>query len=247
MNAIPRIIHYCWFGVKPKPALVLRCIDSWRKFAPGFEIREWNEESLPEMRKVKFASQALAAGKWAFASDWARFKVLYDHGGLYFDTDVELIRPIESIVADGEFIALEVRPRNESVPLVAPGLGMALRKGSPLAKAMLDVYGEAEFSDETVGNRVTALLGTQMENVAVDAVSAVDYKGEKIVVYPSEYFSPIASDGKMHMTENTVAIHHYAMSWAGPRLKIARWLSWHGMEPLVKWVVKLNRGRASGR
>ena len=93
MEKIPHIIHYCWFGRNPKSELVLNCIESWKKYLPGYEIREWNEDNY-DVTQVNFVKEAYENQKWAFVSDYVRFDVLYQFGGIYFDTDVELLKPI---------------------------------------------------------------------------------------------------------------------------------------------------------
>lgn len=85
---IPKIIHYCWFGKGELPPLALKCIESWKKYMPDYEIKEWNEDNY-DVRKIPYTSQAYDAKKYAFVSDYARFDILYEHGGLYFDTDVD--------------------------------------------------------------------------------------------------------------------------------------------------------------
>lgn len=103
---IPKIIHYCWFGRGEKPALAKNCIASWRKFFPGYEIREWNEDNF-DVNIIPYTAEAYTCKKYAFVSDYARFWVLYKYGGLYFDTDVEVIRPMDDIVARGPFMGIE--------------------------------------------------------------------------------------------------------------------------------------------
>ena len=98
---IPKVIHYCWFGGKPLPASAQKCIDSWKKFLPGYEIVRWDESNF-DVRAIPYISEAYDAGKYAFVSDYARFWVLYNFGGLYFDTDVEVIRPMDDIIAEIE-------------------------------------------------------------------------------------------------------------------------------------------------
>ena len=122
---IPKIIHYCWFGGNPLPASALKCIESWRKYCPDYEIKEWNESNY-DVNKIRYSSQAYQAKKYAFVSDYARFDILYQWGGLYFDTDVEVIRPIDDILAKGAFLGLETSET------VNPGLGMAVSPNDPL-------------------------------------------------------------------------------------------------------------------
>lgn len=103
---IHKTIHYCWFGGNPLPELAQKCIASWRKFLPDYEIREWNETNY-DVRKIPYTAQAYDAKKYAFVSDYARFDLLYQHGGIYFDTDVEMIRPLDDILERGAFIGVE--------------------------------------------------------------------------------------------------------------------------------------------
>ena len=92
---IPKVIHYCWFGGKPLPPLAEKCIASWRKYLPDYEIRRWDETNF-DVEAHPYTRDAYAAGLYAFVSDYARFKILFEHGGVYFDTDVEVIRPLFS-------------------------------------------------------------------------------------------------------------------------------------------------------
>ena len=98
---IPKIIHYCWFGKKPLPKLALKCIASWKKFLPDYEIKEWNEDNF-DVNQIPYTSEAYACKKYAFVSDYARFKIMYEYGGIYFDTDVEVIKPLDDIILDDE-------------------------------------------------------------------------------------------------------------------------------------------------
>ena len=103
---IPKIIHYCWFGHNKLPALYEKCIQSWKKYCPDYEIVCWNEENF-DITQNRYAKEAYEAGKWAFVSDYVRLKVLFEHGGIYLDTDVELIRPIDALVADGGYMGFD--------------------------------------------------------------------------------------------------------------------------------------------
>lgn len=103
---IPKKIHYCWFGRKPLPESAKKCIASWKKFFHDYEIIEWNEDNY-DVNKIPYIQQAYEAKKYAFVSDYARFDVLYQYGGVYFDTDVEVIRPFEDILEKGAFMGCE--------------------------------------------------------------------------------------------------------------------------------------------
>ena len=138
---IPKVIHYCWFGGNPLPKLARDCIESWKKYCPGYEIREWNESNF-DLECCQYVKEAASVGKWAFVSDYARFKILYVHGGVYFDTDVELIKTIDDILAKGAFMGIE-KPFNISCHqkyLVASGLGFATEKSMPVIGEILKLY-----------------------------------------------------------------------------------------------------------
>lgn len=206
---IPKIIHCCWFG-GPKTKLAEKCIASWRKFAPSFEIIEWSAH--PEDSKLTPA----------FWSDRERFRALYKEGGIYFDTDVELVAAIDDLT-HYEWCSKEWMPDKSTI--VNPGSGIALEKGSPIAKAMLDYY-DANGLD--YGITVGEILSKVLLNT-----------GYALQTLQPEIFSPIDCAGKMHRTEETRGIHHYAMSWAPWWRKCLQWISWHGGRPLINSLVFL--------
>lgn len=130
---IPKIIHYCWFGGNPLPKSAERCIASWRKFLPDYEIKEWNENNY-DVHKIQYIQEAYEAKKYAFVSDYARFDILYQYGGIYFDTDVEVLKPLEDIIARGPFMGREAGAYLRNICkgyegdglAVAPGLGLGV-------------------------------------------------------------------------------------------------------------------------
>ena len=137
---IPKIIHYCWFGRNPLPESAKKCIDSWRKFLPDYEIKEWNEDNF-DVNIIPYTQQAYEAKKYAFVSDYARFWILYHHGGVYFDTDVEVIRPMDDIIEKRPFMGREkgafikdicdntITVQGDAGLGVAPGLGLGVNPG----------------------------------------------------------------------------------------------------------------------
>lgn len=136
-DMIPKIIHYCWFGGKEKPESAQKCIKSWKKFFPDYEIKEWNESNF-DVNMIPYTKAAYEAKKYAFVSDFARFWVLYHHGGVYFDTDVEVIRNMDDLLAKGNFMGCEVDSiENYSV---APGLGLAVEPQHSLYKEIIEEY-----------------------------------------------------------------------------------------------------------
>lgn len=230
---IPKIIHCCWFG-GPKTKLAEECLASWRKYAPDWEIREWNESSLRERfgepgvgrRLPVFVEGALAARKWAMVSDWLRMAVLHELGGVYFDFDVELVSTISDLT-DCEWCSSEWTANGGT--WLNPGGGIALAKGSPVAKHMLDAYAKLEFDPDR------AMMPFINEELVKTGLTSFD----KMKVFPPQVFSPIDCAGVMRRTSETRGIHHYAMGWAPWWRRALTWFSWHGGRPVVDALVRL--------
>lgn len=212
---IPKVIHYCWFGGNPLPESAQKCIISWKKYFPDYEIQQWNESNF-DVQGCDYIREACEAKKWAFVSDYARFWILYHHGGLYFDTDVEVIRSFNDILAQGPFMGCEGLPENTSVMGINPGLGLGAEKSMPLYKEVLDFYQSKHFLKEN---------GEQDKTTIVDYTTAILSKHgwvpsnvprtvAGVTVYPPEYFCPMDyMTGKISITEHTCSIHHYTASW----------------------------------
>lgn len=211
---IPKIIHYCWFGRNPLPKSAQRCIASWRKFLPDYVIKEWNEDNF-DVNILPYTRDAYEAKKYAFVSDVARFWVLYNYGGLYFDTDVEVIKSVDAIVSKGAFMGWEL-PNSDGKPSVAPGLCLGTEKGNPLYKEILDKFESLSFW-ESEGNRNTYSMVPMVTDLLIKHGLKRDgtlQKVEGMIIYPSEYFCPMdPTTGIMEKTSNTVSIHWYDSSW----------------------------------
>ena len=136
--SIPKVIHYCWFGRGKMPNLAEKCIQSWRTYCPDYQIVCWNEENF-DINQNQYAKEAYDAGKWAFVSDYARLKVLYDEGGIYLDTDVELIKPLDKLIDEYGYMGFDDKGK------VATGLGFACEKGNELVEALLKDYDDIPF------------------------------------------------------------------------------------------------------
>lgn len=214
-DSIPKKIHYCWFGGKPLPEKARKCIDSWRQFCPDYEIIEWNEKNY-DLSSCDYVKEAYEAQKWAFVSDYARFDILYRYGGIYFDTDVELIRNINDVVTAGPFMGSEISTvaLNGTVTVsVNPGLGIGAPAGIEFYKNVLDLYRSLHFAcsdiQKTVVEHVTGLL----------VFNGYEYKDtlqkvSGITIYPSCYFSPMNNmTGELSITSETRSIHHYDATW----------------------------------
>ena len=210
---IPRIIHYCWFGGAPLPELAQKCIESWEKNCPGYEIKRWDETNF-DINCCDYVREAYEAKMWAFVSDYARFKILYENGGVYFDTDVELIKSIDDVIEKGSFMGLE----ESSEIHIASGLGLAAEAGLGILEEILDDYHRSRFEKdesgtyETVVARVTNII---LKHGVVHHDKITDVAG--IAVYPPDFFCPLNYyTGEMNITENTRSIHHYFASWVTP-------------------------------
>lgn len=217
LSMIPKVIHYCWFGSKPLPPLAVKCIESWKRYLPGYEIKEWNEENF-NVDIIPYTKEAYEMKKYAFVSDYARFWILYHYGGLYFDTDVEIIKPMDDIIAKGPFMGCEkdADASGATASAVAPGLGLGVNPGLGLYGELLQLYSSLHFIEKdgalnlsTVVQYTTEILcahGLQMAN----DIQYID----GIWIYPKEYFNPKDyATGIITISDKTYSIHHFAESW----------------------------------
>ena len=206
---IPKKIHYFWFGNNPKPEIVEKCLESWKKYFPEYEIIEWNETNY-DVTKCAYVKEAYECRKWAFVSDYARFDILYHYGGIYFDTDVEVLKKFPpQIFENHAFTGVE------STNVIAPGLVYACEKGDAIIKEILDDYETSRFlingkqNVKTVNTRVTAIL-ERMGFVPDGTFQVIN----GLAIYPAEYFCGYNLDlQEPDITKNTITIHHYAGSW----------------------------------
>lgn len=218
---IPKIIHYCWFGGALLPTDAQKCIESWKKYCPDYEIKEWNESNF-DITICPYVKEAYEAKKWAFVSDYARFWILYNFGGIYFDTDVELIKPINDIIEKGPFMGFEKNPSVSEDGEIAPGLGIAAPPELELYKDVMNYYESIHFKNEDGSLNTNDTIVTHTTKVMIK-------KGLKkkqgiqfiagILIYPKEYFCPLDYlTYEMNITENTRSIHHYTASWQDKKM-----------------------------
>lgn len=204
-ETIPRQIHYCWFGGAEIPELNKRCIDSWRKMCPDYEIFLWNEDNY-DVNKNIYMKQAYEHGKWSFVTDYARMDILYNHGGIYFDTDVELIRNIDHLLYQKGFVGVDSTKR------ISSGLGMGAVKGNVVFREILDKYENIQFD---INNMVPC---PEIEKSVYEKLGFVkdgSYQVfENMTVYPEKVLSGKCDiTGRILTTSDTVAIHHFDGSW----------------------------------
>lgn len=211
----PKKIHYCWFGRNPLPESALKCIASWRKYFPGYEIIEWNEDNF-DVNSIPYTAEAYAAKKYAFVSDYARFKILYDHGGLYFDTDVEVIKSFDDILSQGSFMGVEVEPQNGSNIAVNPGLGLGVSAHNNILSEIIDFYTVHNFRLENGKINPYAVVKITTDHLCrhglknISGIQAI----EDITIYPAEYFNPLDdATGRLYKTSKTHSIHWFSKTW----------------------------------
>jgi mannosyltransferase OCH1-like enzyme len=182
---------------------------------PDYEIIEWNEDNY-DVNKIPYTAEAYAAKKYAFVSDYARFDILYHHGGLYFDTDVEVIKPFDDIVANGPFMGCEIDAgANENIA-VAPGLGLGVNPGLGLYKEILDYYADLHYSvngniieQETIVGHTTHILSRH----GLKNTSGIQHIAG-VTIYPQRYFNPLDdATGRLRVTPDTYSIHWFSKTW----------------------------------
>ncbi len=207
---IPKIIHYCWFGQHPLPASAQKCIESWKKYCPDFEIIEHNEFNY-DISKYVYMQEAYAAKKWAFVSDVARLDILYNYGGIYLDVDVELLCPINHLLTGQGFMGFE------DMKQVASGLGIASVPHSDIIKLLLSDYENLHFINKNGDMDLTPCPVRNTKKLLEIGLIPDGSKQciQEFTFYPRTVLAPLEyTSGKLKFkTKDTVSIHHYAASW----------------------------------
>ncbi len=205
---IPKTIHYCWFGRSEKPRLAEKCIASWKKFCPDFEIMEWNEDNF-NIENYPYAKYCFENKKWAFLSDFVRLIVVYEYGGVYFDTDVEVIKPFHELLFYDAFYGFENNTN------IATGLGFGAISKHKTVDAMIQKYNELK-ADE---NGKYPLVVCPALNTEALIPMGLKLNGqlqnvEGAVILPIDYLNPYDDPtGRLNKSKNTVSIHWYSKSW----------------------------------
>ena len=213
MLNLQRLFHGLTTKGNSKPPLVKKCIQSWKKYCPDYEIIEWNESNY-DISKNIYMKQAYEAKKWAFVTDYMRLDIIYEHGGIYLDTDVELIKNIDDLLSNEAFAGIESINENENN--VALGLGFGAEKGHPLIGNMRSCYDELQFlnSDNTYNMvAIPVYITNFLKQLGYENQNKLQ-KLQGITIYPSEYFCPKSwTTGVKRITRHTYSIHHYSASW----------------------------------
>lgn len=205
---IPKKIHYCWFGRNPKPKLAEKCIASWKQYCPDFEIIEWNEDNF-DVNTNGYTRMCYEQKKYAFLSDYVRLAVVAEHGGVYFDTDVEVIRPMDALLENDAFYCFE------TPEYVASGLGFGSVAQGTSIRAMLAEY---DFLlDGTEGTRGCPRLNTAaLVKLELKQDGSLQQVADAVIL-PSDYMNPFdPATGVTRRTENTLSIHWYSAAWLSP-------------------------------
>ena len=249
---IPKIIHYCWFGKNPLPEDAIKCINSWKKYCPYYKIIQWNEYNY-DINKNRYIMDAYKEKKWAFVSDYARVDVVNQYGGIYMDTDVELVKPLDQFLNDTMFCGWEERgkyyiaknPNYENS--VNFGLGYGSEKNNLILEDIISYYNKISFYNEDGSLNLIACPHYQTEilkKYGLDDTKRTYQKLKHCTVYPEDYFSPKSiTTGKINLTSNTVSIHHFSMSWVDENAKKYQELEWKLQNylnyRLAKYLVKI--------
>ncbi len=213
---IDKKIHYCWFGGKKLPKDVKKCIKSWKKQCPDYEIIRWNETNF-DINCCDFVKEAYKNKAWAFVSDYARLKIIYDNGGIYLDTDVELLKNLDFLLKNDFFIGTQ-----QVEKLYNTGLGFGAIKNNYVVKEMLGEYENLSFDIMKKESIACPYLNSiALKRVGFSSVDKVQ-KINNCVVYPPKYFDPLSPGISTNLLcDETISIHHYSASWTkyGNRLK----------------------------
>ena len=211
---IPKIIHYIWFGGNPLPEDAIKCIESWKKYCPDYEIKEWNESNF-DLNSCSYIKEAYQAKKWAFVSDYARLYVLYKYGGIYMDTDVEVIKPLD------RFLKLKAFSGFENERDIPTGI-MACEKSHPLFEELLSEYDHIHFIDEN-GNYDLTTNVTRITKTCVKKGLVRNNRRQTIAdftLFPKDVFCPLNSQtGILEKTKYTHTIHWFSGSWKSQKEK----------------------------
>lgn len=235
---IPKKIHYCWFGGNPLPKEALRCIESWKKYCPDYEIIEWNESNY-NIEKNEYVKYTYQNKKYAFLTDYVRLDIIYNEGGIYLDTDVELLKNLDDLLENEGYIGME------QVGTINTGQGFGAIKHHPFVKTNKEFYENCKFIDEN---------GNFIRNICVPITTSIlnkkGLKHENIIqnvfkmkIYPVEYFCPkVMGTNKIKITSNTYSIHHFESSWKSNN-RIIRKIGYYliPVKQIVKKVLRIKK------
>lgn len=209
---IPKTIHYCWFGKNPLPDKAKKCIASWKKYCPDYEIIEWNEDNY-DVYQNAYTTFVYENRKFAFLSDYARLQIILREGGLYFDVDVEVVRPLDELLEHKAFFGFETEK------YVNTGVGFGADPHNPIVIQMLREYDS--LLDGMHGTIGCPILNTQALVRCGLQQNGMQQTIDGAVIYPVSYFNPYDdSTGRLRKTDETFSIHWFAKSWMDKKIVI---------------------------
>ena len=233
---IPKIIHYCWFGGNPLPEESKKYIDTWKKYCPEYEIKEWNENTF-DVAEVPYTKEAYEEKTWAFVTDYVRLYALKNFGGIYMDTDVEVIKSLDVFLKDGGFSGFELPDK------VPTGI-MGSEKGHPFVTALLKQYDDRHFR---VNGQMD--LTTNVECITDYCVehglklNNTKQTIQNFTMYPTDYFCPKNNRTyELKITDNTYTIHHFQGSWVPEKKRINSKIKKIFGPKLMKIILKVTDG-----
>ena len=202
---IPKTLHYCWFSGNTIPDEYKRYLETWKEKCPDYEIIQWNSDNF-NVNENRFSREAYATKKWAFVTDYARLKILYEHGGIYLDSDVEVLKKFDNLLSNKFFMGFETDKTLATCVIGA-------EPHNKIIEELLKYYDSAKFLNEdgTLNQTTNVKIITKIIN---ESYSKIDEKNKlkridnNAVLYPRDYFS-----GSINLTENTYCIHHFGESW----------------------------------
>lgn len=227
-----KIIHYIWYGGNPLSDLTKKCIQTWKKFLPDFEIMEWNENTF-DVNQCPFVKEAFEQKKWAFVADYTRFKVLEEYGGIYLDTDMEITKDIAEFLEKDLFLGVE------DSKMINAAVVWAREAHNPHIQNIVKIYESkkcfnetGDLYDESVPRVLTKYFETLGFDKELDEIQILD--NDKVYIYPMEYFYPLSYDYQNNkFTDNSAMIHHFDATWISPMEKFKTKMKRKNM----KWVV----------
>lgn len=232
---IPKIIHYCWFGRGQMPDLAVKCIDSWKKYLPEYQLKLWNEDAF-DINSVPYVKEAYESRKFAFVTDYVRLYALYTEGGIYMDTDVEVLKSLDDLLKLPAFSGFE------SEKEIPTGI-MASEKDGEWVKEMLTYYHTDRhfilangIFDMTTNVKI---IGDMMSANGFKLKNGYQIYKDCMHIFPKDYFCPKSRTGVITLTENSYCIHHFAGSWQSPQDRFKKYFFRKIVGPvLTDWLVK---------
>ena len=241
--SIPKIIHYCWLGGNPKPESVHKCIASWQKYCPDYEIKEWNESNL-DITSNDYTRQAYEAKAWGFVPDYLRLWIVYTHGGIYLDTDVQMVRSFDPLLNEKGFAGFERDTADENGMFVNFGQGFGAEAGNPIIYEHMRLYDHLNYknADGTFNRLASPHYTTRVLSAhGMDRKRNAPQKLDHITIYSDDYFCPKSfATGMVKKSGNTYSIHQFDGSWYSEEEQIMR-AQWEKDAKKDYWIHLPNR------